>query len=481
MGSPAKIIRLIPEGGVPPNDLQAEAQVLAAIFEEPDCLDPVSAILRPEQVYAMPNRLVYEAMLAVRDAGDTPTLAAVRDWLYDRGKLQNIGGEERLSELMNSVPAILEPEREAERIVDKARLRDTINLCREFAARGYADDGTTSQTLLDELETRVFGLAERKTAIGFRTAKEVAAEVCREILDAGNGKEPPRFTTGLAGLDGLLDGLFPGDVTVVAARPGMGKTSFVLQLATAPAMPSAGGYATGIVEVEMPRRQLMHRLAGSFGRVPYRKVRRPATMTAGEQRLFVAALGTVSELPLEICDDAEITANAIRAAARRIQARHRRAGRELSVLVIDYLQLLETDHAKDKTREREVAEITRFLKLTAKQLGIHVVVAAQLNRRVETTKDKRPTLGDLRESGAIEQDADNVIFLYREDYYRPKGQKPDNTCEIIVAKQRNGPTGVINVRFDAACSRFDNLESDEAPASFRDADCPPHYADLEGV
>lgn len=449
-------------GQVPPNDLDAEIRVLSSVFEDATVLDSVCAIAPPESWYSHANKTILIAMQKIQESGDTPSLAAVRGWLADNDKLAKVGGNEYLAMITTQVPYVLEPEREAYRIEDKAKLRRTIATCYEFAARAYTEEGIEGQALLDQLESRVFDLAEQKTMSGFKTAIEVAKETGFEMQRGIDGADPS-FSTGLTDLDTMIGGMFPSDVTVVAGRPGMGKTSVALQLAIAPTLAKNGSHASGLVELEMKASQLMHRVVGCSSGIPYRKIRKPKLLNEEEIRKLMVAFAETSKLHFEIDDDAEASAESIRAAVRRLQAKHRKEGRKLAVVVIDYLQLMSTATEKGKTREREVAEVMRAVKLMAKSLDVHMVVVAQLNREVEGTKSKRPQMKDLRESGSIEQDADNVLLLYRDDYYKASENpdqpaKWDNKLEIIVAKQRSGPTGVIQVHYDASISKFMDIE-----------------------
>lgn len=445
------------DGRAPPHDERAEREILAAILAEPAALDAVREVgLEPGDLYTVEARTVLEACVAVQDSGGSPTLAAVQSWIADHSELSARVPDGYIQhDLVDGTPYVVEPEAQAERVIGMRRRRQAIATFEEYAARGRFDVPDV-QAYLDEAESKVFDLAEAKVNRSQSVSVRLVVEESRaKMRERAMARGLIGHTTGLRHLDELIGGLHPADVTVVAGRPGMGKTCLGMQFLRASAEAGAGAH---MFSLEMPRDQLGDRLACAVSHVPVEVVRKPWLLTAAQQRSLEDAFEQVAPLPIDVCDDADITAQSIRGALRRSQARHRQAGRSLGVAVIDYLGLVETVHERGKTREREVAEVTRACKVTAKQLGIHVVLIAQLNRSTEIRKDKRPTLSDLRESGAIEQDADNVLFVYREEYYAPKKESVRNLGEIIVAKQRNGPTGTVKVRFHAPSGRFDTLE-----------------------
>jgi replicative DNA helicase len=405
-------------------------------------------------------------------------VVTVAGWLRDRGLLQQIGGTPYLAQLTDAIPTIAHVEAHGRAVQSKFRLRRLIGTCQDFAAVGYGDCGDV-QGFIDQAEQAIFDLArtaEGSSVISLKQAIHGAFGILSEAAKRGGGITG--FATGFHDLDKMTSGLHPGDLYIVAARPGMGKTSFVLNWAAQLAEPrrvalEGGGEAsealgTGVVffSLEMPREQLASRLLASDAGVDVSKIR-SGNIGKDDWINLTESASKLGHLPLWLDDTPAIGLLDVRARVRRLQAEISRRGSDgpkaerLGLVVIDYLQLM-SGRPGAQSREQEISELSRGLKQLAKEMGVAVIALSQLNRSVETrtTKDKRPQLSDLRESGAIEQDADCILFIYRDDYYNADSTEP-NTAELIVAKQRNGPTGKVMLHFNKACTRFENRAADE--------------------
>ena len=463
------------EGRVPPHDLEAEAAILSAVLLSRDALDKVQPLVSPEHFYSDANRKIWEAFVDLSMKGRPIDILTTRSWLADRGLLQRVGGATYLAQILDAVPAVSNVDDYARTVREKWRLRQLISACQRISAEGY---GTLEnvQDFIDQSEQAVYEIARSPEATTVQPIKEVIQTTFRHLNEMWQrGGRVVGASTGFTRLDTLTGGLNPGDLIIVAARPGMGKTSLVLNMAINAALPKLieqddggeestrqePGSAVAVFSLEMPREQLAARLLCSEARIDVAKLRQGFLQKDDWTRLTRAA-GELAKLPIWIDDTSDLSVLDLRAKVRRIQAMSQTSGVTLGLVVIDYLQLM-TGNAKVSSREQQISEISRNLKKLAKDLSVPVIALSQLNRAVETrgTKDKRPQLSDLRESGAIEQDADMIIFIYRPDYYNDEDPSIQGLAELIVAKQRNGPTGKIMVRFTKSCTRFDNLADEE--------------------
>jgi replicative DNA helicase len=467
------------EGRVPPNDLGAEAAVLSAVLLSRDALDKVQPILSPEHFYADANRKIFEAFADLSSVGRPIDILTVRSWLADRELLQRVGGATYLAQMLDSVPAVANVDDYARRVKEKWRMRQLIAACQRITAEGY---GTVEsvQAFIDQAEQAVYDIARTPEASTVHPIKEVIQTTFVRLTQAlHRGNRITGTPTGFSGIDRLTGGLNGGDLVIVAARPGMGKTSLVLNMAVNVALPklvesvrvdddgSGGnvrqepGSGVAVFSLEMPREQLASRMLCSEARVDVAKLRLGFLDENDWSRLTKAA-GELAKLPIWVDDTSDLNVLELRAKVRRIQAMQDQSGTTLGLVMIDYLQLM-SGNQKVTSREQQISEISRNLKKLAKDLNVPVIALSQLNRAVETrnTKDKRPQLSDLRESGAIEQDADMILFIYRDDYYNQEDPSVAGLAELIVAKQRNGPTGRVKVRFTKSCTRFDNLAGGE--------------------
>jgi len=470
-------------GRVPPQDLDAEAAVLSAVLLDSDAFDRVQELLGPEHFYADANRRIYEAVLDLKSMSGQPVdIVSVSGWLRDRNRLAQVGGTPYLAQLADATPAIAHVENHARLIREKWRLRQLIATCQRVTAEGYAGCEDV-QLFIDSAEQAVFDIARvpsQSTMVSAKDAIHRAFNILTETKNRGGGVTG--IETGFRELDRMMSGFHPGDLYIVAGRPGMGKTSFVLNLAVNIASPKGGfreegqgdfeppveepGNAVLFCSLEMPREQLAARLLSSEARVDMAGIR-SAQLQREDWSKLTSAAATLSKLPLWIDDTPALTLLDLRAKIRRLQAEIGRGdshvpARKLGLVAIDYLQLMQ-GRRDAGSREQEISELSRGLKQLAKEMGVPVLALSQLNRAVETrtTKDKRPQLSDLRESGAIEQDADAIMFIYRDFYYFKENADKRHIAEIIVAKQRNGPTGAFETRFTEAYTRFDNLANEE--------------------
>jgi replicative DNA helicase len=485
-GRPQRLEPPIVNGRVPPHDLDAEAAVLSAILLSREALDRVLETLKPEHFYSDANGRIYEAAQALALAGTPIDIVSVASFLRDRERLAMVGGPSYLAQLADATPAVAHVAAHAQVVYEKWRLRALIATCQKVAAEGYGDVGVV-QEFIDGAEQDIYELARTAQTTNVQPINQVLRAAFQQITAAAErGDRITGIPTGFEKLDGKTAGLHAGDLTIVAARPGMGKTSFVLNLGVNVAsprtvtLPGPGehghgverqepGFGVCVFSLEMPREQLAVRMVCAEGRVDVGKVRQGFLQPDDWRRLTEAA-SYLSSLPIWIDDTSALGILELRAKVRRIQAEWNReatpssAERKVGLVVVDYLQLMKGRDGVN-SREQEISEISRGLKQLAKELGVPVIALSQLNRAVETrtTKDKRPQLSDLRESGAIEQDADTIVFIYRDEYYNPETTNAKGIAELIIAKQRNGPTGKVLTRFTSSCTRFDNLAAGDYP------------------
>jgi replicative DNA helicase len=443
-------------------------------------LDRVLEFLKPEHFYSEAHRRIFEAAVDLRATGKPVDIVQVGTWLKDRGRIAQVGGMGYLTQVIDAAPAVANVAAYGRTIKEKARIRALIATCQRVAAEGYLDYGE-AQEFIDSAEQAIYDIARTPETSSVEKLIDVMKKAFRQMQDAhSRGDRITGMATGFEKYDALTAGLHQGDLTIVAARPGMGKTSFVLNVAANVAQPRGRelvsdpsqkweepGNGVIVFSLEMPREQLANRMICSEGRVDVGKVRK-GMLSPGDWSKLTQAAAYLGGLPIWIDDSPSLSILELRAKVRRLQAEYDRAAgpegrgaKRIGLIVVDYLQLMRGDNAD--SREQEISAISRGLKGLAKELHLSVIALSQLNRAVETRteKHKRPQLSDLRESGAIEQDADNICFIYRDDYYNREASTEPNVAELIIAKQRNGPTGTVRVRFDHAYTRFDNLAESE--------------------
>lgn len=441
---------------VPPNALEAESAVLSAVLLSADALDDVADLLKPEHWYSDANRVVWDGVLSVMRAGQAVDVVTVANALRNRGDFGRCGGARYLAELVDATPYVANVRDHAKVVRDRWVTRACIAAAHKIAASGYAADDAGAY--LDQSEQALFALTATDTSddpIMLGDSLQVAAKHRAEI--ASGDRELLGITTGLSALDARLGGLQRGDLTILAARPGMGKSAAALGMALAS---SVYGWVS-FHSLEMPHEQLANRFEAQRANLDLARLRR-ADLHDHEWSKLTAADESLSGLPILIDDSDGINLFQLRRTLRRVKRRALNADSELALVIVDYLQLMSpVGRERGRSREQEVSEISRGLKAIAKQLNVPVLALSQLSRKVEDRGGRRPQLSDLRESGALEQDADNVLFLYRSGYYIEQEGKDDDTggvSEVIVAKQRNGPTGVVKVQWWSASASFSDLD-----------------------
>jgi len=439
-------------GAVPPNDLEAERAVLSAVLLSQDALDNVVGVLAPEHFYADAHRLIWNAVMTVSEGGNAVDVVTVAGVLRDRDEMSRAGGVSYLGEVVDCSPHVRNVRSHATTVRECARLRELISLCHRLAAEGYVVPSVEATSFAEEAQAQVWKIVSEGTHDRLKRVSDYI-KPCYERLEAlnsGNREALGATSTGIGGLDRLLSGWFPGDLTTLAARPSMGKTGLAMQLALNLARSKQDAL---VVSLEMSSEQLVTRLVALDAGVNLNLLRRGEVREVDWGNIVNASesLHKIGRA-LWVDDSASASLFEISAKARRVQSMARAEGRELKLVVVDYLQLMRPA-SRDGSREQQVSEMSRGLKGLAKGLGVAVLMVSQLSRAVESRSDKRPMLSDLRESGAIEQDSDNVLFLYRPGYY--DRDSDDGSTELIIAKQRNGPTGVVPLRFYSGCTSFE--------------------------
>jgi replicative DNA helicase len=431
---------------VPPQNLEAESSVLGGILLENDAVNLVLELLRPEDFYRESHRKIFRAMIELTDRSEPVDVITLSECLKNRGDLEAVGGSAYLASLNDFVPTAANISYYARIVREKSILRHLINAATDVATKGYEGRDNVEE-LLDSAEKAIFDITEQRIKGSFVKVGDMMKDSIKMVEKLFERKTMiTGVPTGFKDVDTKTAGLQPSDLIIVAARPGMGKTAFSLNIASHAAF---SGYGVAIFSLEMAKEQLALRLLCSEARVDNSKVRTGYLSDRDFPKLATAA-GKLHDAPIYIDDTPAISVLELRAKARRI-ARDRE--KKLGLIIIDYLQLMRGTGAA-QNREQEISEISRSLKALAKELTVPVLAVSQLNRRVEDRNDKTPQLSDLRESGAIEQDADVIAFIYREAAYNPKSD--DNTATVTIAKQRNGPTGEINLTFLREFTRFED-------------------------
>ncbi len=446
---------------VPPNDLAAERSVLGGILLENGAFDSVVDTLRVEDFYSEAHGAIYEAMQELSRVGQPIDTVTLRDHLATARKLQAVGGDEYLLSLTNTIPTVANIKAHAAIVREKSVVRKMISAAHEIAASGYSDYGEL-ETFLDQAESAIFQVAKQRTSVPYEHINEVVMRTFKRITDAAErGERITGLASGFERLDHMTAGMHPGDLIIVAGRPGMGKTSFAMNIATNACQSRAERVPVVVFSLEMPKEQLAQRLLCSEAQVDASRMRTGRVLRDDWPKLAQAA-GMLSDLPLWLDDTPALSVMELRSKARRLKAEF-----GLGLVVVDYLQLMRAGTRTD-SREQEISEISRSLKVLAKELEIPVIALSQLNRGVESRagKDKRPQLSDLRESGAIEQDADTILFIFREEMYNREDPSVEGIAEIIVGKQRQGPTGTVKCKFFREYTRFENLAEEYQGDSF---------------
>lgn len=446
-------------GKKPPQDLVAEQSVLGCLMLSKDAINKVADFLIAEDFYKLTHQNIYEAMLVLYKRGEPIDVLSVSSVLKDKGLFEEIGGQNYLTELINCVPNALHVATYAKSVQKKRILRNLIDSAFNINDLGY-NEGEDPEVLLDQAEKMIFEIAQKSIQKKFTPIKDALVEAFERFdrLSHYSG-ELRGVTTGFRDLDEKLSGLQKSDLIILAARPSMGKSSFALDIARQVA--TKGKAAVGIFSLEMSTDQIIDRMLSAQANVDLWRLRNGRLSDDDAQRLAMAA-GELENAPIFINDMAAMGVLQIKAMARRLQSQH-----QLGLLVIDYLQLMQPSSTTTNVVQ-QVSEISRSLKILARELNVPILALSQLSRAVEQRMPPVPRLSDLRESGSLEQDADIVMFIYREDKYKQNTDKK-NIATIIIAKHRNGPTGHIDLFFDGDKASFKNLAK-EAPTM---AEAPP--------
>ncbi len=450
---------------IPPNSVEAEQSLIGGLMLDKQAWDKVADVVTAEDFYRNDHRIIYAAIADLVEGGSPCDVVTVCECLEQRGELTKAGGLEYLAALANETPGAANARAYANIVRERSMLRSLINAGNEISGSAFATDGRSATDLVDEAERRVFEIAEKgaRGRAGFRSLKQILPETVDRIdmLHQSEG-EITGISTGFNEFDKLTAGLQGGELVIVAGRPSMGKTTLAVNIAENAAI--GAKVPTAIFSMEMPSQQLAFRMISSLGRVDMRHLRTGKFPDEDWSRINTA-VQLMSDAPIFIDDTAALSPTEIRARARRLQREH-----GLGLIVIDYMQLMQVPGSKEN-RATEISEISRSLKALAKELSLPVVVLSQLNRSVEQRTDKRPVMSDLRESGAIEQDADVIVFIYREEVYNPDTPKK-GLADVAIAKQRNGPIGDFLLTFVGKYTKFENF----VPDSYGEAAFPEEYA-----
>ncbi len=438
---------------VPPQNLEAEASVLGGILLQNDAIDRALEVVTPDWFYRESHRKIYRAMIELSDRSEPVDLITLSEFLKAKGELEAVGGTAYLASLANLVPTSANIAHYARIVREKGILRHLITVATDIATRGFEDQGNV-EGFLDEAEKSIFDISEKRIKSSFVFLGDMMNNSIKMVERLYERKEMVTgVPTGFDDLDKLTAGLQPSDLIVVAGRPSMGKTAFSLNVAAHAALHAGIGVA--VFSLEMAKEQLGLRMLCSEARVDHSKVR-SGHLAEREFPALVSAAGRLAEAPIYIDDTPAISRLELRAKSRRLV---RDRDKKIGLIIVDYLQLMR-GMSTVQNREQEISEISRSLKALAKELSVPVIAISQLNRRVEDRGDKRPMMADLRESGAIEQDADVIAFIYRDEVYNKDTTDP-GTAEIIVAKQRNGPIDTVRLTFINKFTRFENYSQVE--------------------
>jgi replicative DNA helicase len=438
---------------LPPHSIEAEESLLSAIIVDNNTLLDVIEILAAADFYRSAHHKIFAAIMELFDKGEPVDLITLANNLKERGQLEAIGGASYLARLVDAVPLAVNAQHYAKIIAGKASLRRLIEKANAIAKRCYDDRGNVDD-IIDFAESSIFEISQKKTTQSFYPLSRLIISNIETLEEKqGNKSLVTGVPMGFTPLDNLTSGLQKSDLVILAARPSMGKTALALNIARNAAVDA--NIPAAIFSLEMSKEQLSLRMLCSEARLDSSRLR-GGFFSMDDWRRLTDAAGVLSESPIYIDDTPNISAMEIRAKARRLKM-----DKNIGLVIIDYLQLMKSRSGAER-RDLEISEISRSLKALAKELDIPVLAISQLNRMLEQRNDKRPRLSDLRESGALEQDADVVAFIYRDEIYNPDENNPrKGTAEILLAKQRNGPTGKATLTFLDAYTRFENLAPEE--------------------
>ncbi len=448
------------EQRIPPHNIEAEQAVIGAIFLEPDAMSSTAEFLQSTDFYRAAHQRIYHVMLQLTDRGEPIDLVTVSTALADAKLLEEIGGVSYLTELANAVPTAANIIYYAKIVEEKALLRRLISTATHIVTESFTKEDEVEE-VISNAEKNILEVSNRKNTNSFKNIKDVLIDVYDNIERLHqHGGDVTGISTGFRDLDKITSGFQRNDLIIIAARPSVGKTAFALNIAQNVATKTEENVA--IFSLEMGADQLVSRMICAEGNIDSQRLR-TGKLESDDWGKLTMAMGSLSNAGIFIDDSPGIRVNEIRSKCRRLQQEH-----GLDMVIIDYLQLIQGSSASaQENRQQEVSEISRSLKALARELEIPVIALSQLSRGVESRQDKRPMMSDLRESGSIEQDADIVGFLYRDDYYDKESER-QNIIEIIISKQRNGPTGTVDLAFVKEYNKFVDLDH-----RYANADIPP--------
>jgi replicative DNA helicase len=443
----ATVIRSVPES------LAAEAAVLGSMLIDPQCIGQVVETLERDAFYRVEHQHIFDALVSLyeRNKGAGIDAVLLRDELSKRNCLEDVGGVEYIAKILDCVPSSANVGYYTEIVKDKMLLRELINVTGRILEDAYSQTGEVKQ-LLDEAESKIFAVTDKNISGNAVALKDLVVHSF-ELIEKRQGTHITGLATGYFELDDLTCGLQNGEMIIIAGRPSMGKTSLALNIAEHISLRE--GFPAAVFSLEMGRQQLSERFLCSISGIDSQKVRK-GLLADEDYKKLADACAELSEASLYIDDTSTMTPLELRAKARRLKSMH-----NIRCIVVDYLQLMYLGTGRAESRQQEITEISRYIKALARELNIPVIVLSQLNRSPEGREGHRPRMSDLRESGSIEQDADVVMLLHREDYYHhgEDDYQQDNSAELIIAKQRNGPTGAIKLTFREKITRFENASA----------------------
>ena len=438
---------------VPPNSIEAEQSLLGGLMLDNAAWDKVADLVIASDFYRKDHRLIFTGISELAEASNPCDVVTLSEFLDNRDELEGAGGLEYLALLSNETPGAANVRAYAKILRERSTLRSLINAGNQISGSAYSTEGRTATDLVDEAERLVFDIAEKgsRGKVGFRPLKNILPDTVDRIdLLHQSGGDITGIPTGFTEFDKLTAGLQPGELIIIAGRPSMGKSTMAVNIAENAAI--GARVPTAIFSMEMPSQQLVFRMISSLGRVDQTHLRTGKFPDEDWSRINTA-VQLMSDAPIFIDDSASLSPTEIRARARRLKREH-----GLGLIVLDYLQLMQV-HGSTENRATEISEISRSLKALAKELELPIIALSQLNRSVEQRTDKRPVMSDLRESGAIEQDADVIVFIYREEVYNAETPRK-GVADISVAKQRNGPIGDFPLTFVGRFTKFENWAPD---------------------
>ncbi|MCR4440613.1 MAG: replicative DNA helicase [Peptococcaceae bacterium] len=440
---------------IPPHNLEAEQAVLGSMMIDKEAVYTAVGILVPEDFYKESHQIIYSSLLSLESKGEPIDMITLTEELRQQNNLEKVGGVGYIATIANAVPTAANVRHYATIVAEKAVLRKLIRFSTNIANRCFEDQEDTFE-LLDDAERKILEIATKRSSDDLVPLKKVLSDTLEKIemlaSQKGSVTGVPSF---YADLDRITSGWQQSDLIILAARPAMGKTSFGLNIALNAAL--KGKLPVAIFSLEMSREQLVQRMISSEAKIDQHKLR-TGRLQDEEWLRLTRAVQPLSTAQIYIDDTPAISVLELRAKARRLKAE-----KGLELIVIDYLQLMQVNNRKNENRQQEISEISRSLKALARELNVPVLALSQLSRAVEQTHEKRPALSHLRESGALEQDADLVMFIYREEYYNPDTERP-GIAEIIIAKHRNGPTGIVELGFIKEYTKFVDLDTYHTPA-----------------